>query len=226
MAEVPIIDQYSVRISQILNDLWLLRYPRLRKVNFDNGFEFKRNFIPFIKYLSAKLECNNIKNPQANTILEIINQVFGSMLKAKDLTIVTFEAVAPWSNVLASIAYVVQCSYHSTLQATPEKLVFGWNMLLDINLQPSYKDIWLRKQKLTNYNNKRENEKQVQYDYKVGHYAYIIRDGKYRKWEGYKLGKFRITQIHTNGFFRTQRVIVNEQINTRRLTPHFWDPPT
>ena len=57
-------------------------------------------------------------------------------------------------------------------------------MLLDINLQPSYKDIWLRKQKLINYNNKHEDKKRVKHDYDVSHYAYIIRDVNYHKLEG------------------------------------------
>ena len=46
--EVPIIDQSSDRISQIFNKLLLSRYPRPHKVIFNNGYEFRRNFIPFI----------------------------------------------------------------------------------------------------------------------------------------------------------------------------------
>ena len=66
------------------------------------------------------------------------------------------------------------------------------------------------KKKLINYYNKSENKKRVQYNYDVGHYTYIIRDGKYRKFEGGKLGTFRITQVHNNSSFRIQRGIVNE----------------
>ena len=82
------------------------------------------------------------------------------------------------------------------LQATPVKLVFGHNMLLDINIQPNYKEMWLRKKKLINYNNRRENTKRVQHDYEVGHYAYILMDKNYYKLEGDKLGPFRITHVH------------------------------
>ena len=46
IAEVPIIDQYLARISQIFNEVWLSRYPTPRKVIFDNVSEFKRDFIP------------------------------------------------------------------------------------------------------------------------------------------------------------------------------------
>ena len=108
IVEVPIIDQSSVRISQIFNEAWLSIYHRPHKVIFDNGSEFRRNVIPFLKYFSVKPTCTNIKNPQANVILERIHQVVGSMLKTKDLANVTFDAVFPWGEILASIAYVVQ----------------------------------------------------------------------------------------------------------------------
>ena len=93
------------------------------------------------------------------------------MLKTKDLVKVTFDAVDPWSEILAYIAYAVQCSYHSMLQATTGQLVFGQYMLLDIKSKLNYKEMQLRKQKIINNNNKRENEKRVQYEYVVGHYA-------------------------------------------------------
>ena len=85
------------------------------------------------------------KNRKENAILEIIHQVVGSILKIKDLSNVMIYAIAPQSEILVSILYAVRCSYHSTLQATPVKLVFGCNMILDINFQPNYKDMCLRK---------------------------------------------------------------------------------
>ena len=81
---------------------------------------------------------HHYKNPQANAILEIIHQVVGSILKTKYLANVTFDAVAPWSDILAYIVYVVRCSYHITLQTNPGQLVFGIDMLLYINFQPNY----------------------------------------------------------------------------------------
>ena len=42
IAKIP--DKTSARISQIFNNTWLSRYPRPRKVIFDNGNEFKNFF--------------------------------------------------------------------------------------------------------------------------------------------------------------------------------------
>ena len=107
----------------------------------------------------------------------------------------------------------------------PGQLVFGRDMLLDIDFQPNWAKMWQRKQNIINYNNKRENSRRVSHDYEVGQYAYILRDGIYRKLEGDKLGPFRITQVFTNGTVRIQRGITNERINIRRLTPHFGVAP-
>ena len=129
--EVLIIDQSSGRIYQISDKLCISRYPRPFKVIYDNGSEFNRNFIIMLNDFSVKPTCTTIKNPQENPILEKTHRVFGSILKTKDLANAMFDAVPLWSKILASIAYAVRCSYHSTLQATPGKLVFVCNMLLD-----------------------------------------------------------------------------------------------
>ena len=221
IAEVPIVDQSSARISKIFDEVWLARYPRPRKVLFDNGSEFKKDFQPLLQDFAIKPTCTSIKNPQANAILERIHQVVGSMLKTKDLVNVVFDVVDPWSDILASIAFAVRCSHHSTLNATPGQLVFGRDMLLDIAYVPNYQNTWQRKQKRINYDNIRENSKRVSHDYQVGEQAYILRDGNYRKLEGDKLGPYPITAVFTNGTVRIQKGIVNERINIRRLTPHF-----
>ena len=83
-----------------------------------------------------------------------------------------------------------------------------------------------KEEKSINYNNERENTKQVAYTHEFVHNPYIIRDRKYRKLRGDKSGPFRITQVHTNGFVRIQQGIVNELINAQRLIPHFGYPPT
>ena len=225
IAEVPLTDQSSARISKLFDEVWLSRYPRPKKVLYDNGSEFKKDFQPLLADFAIKATCTSIKNPQSNAILERVHQVTGSMLKTKDLQNVIFDLLDPWSEILASIAYAVRCSYHSTLKATPGQLVFGRDMLLDIKFEPNYEVMWQRKQKRINYDNIRENTKRVSHDYQVDDYAYILRDGHYRKLEGDKLGPYRITDVYTNGTVRIQKGRVNERLNIRRLTPHFGPQP-
>ena len=48
------IDKSSARVSQLFNNTWLCRYPRPRKVVFDNGSEFKKYFTPLLKDFDVK----------------------------------------------------------------------------------------------------------------------------------------------------------------------------
>ena len=48
------IDKSSARVSQLFNNTWLSRYPRPRKVVFDNRSEFKQYFTPLLNYFNIK----------------------------------------------------------------------------------------------------------------------------------------------------------------------------
>lgn len=192
---------------------------------YDNGSEFKKNFQPLLKDFAIKATCTSIKNPQSNAILERIHQVVGSMLKTKDLVNIEFDELDMWSPILASVAYAIRCSHHSTLNTTHGQLVFGRDMLLDLKFEPNYEQMWAKKQKRFKYNNIRENSKRAAHDYNVDDYVYIITDGQYHKLEGDKQCPFRITEVLTNGTVRLQKGVVNKHLNILPLTPHFGEPP-
>ena len=215
----------STRISRLFDQVWLSRYPRPEKVLYDNGSEFKKNFQPLLKDFAIKATCTSIKNPQSNAILERIHQVVGSMLKTKDLVNIEFDELDMWSPILASVAYAIRCSHHSTLNTTHGQLVFGRDMLLDLKFETNYEQMWAKKQKRFKYNNIRENSKRAAHDYNVDDYVYIITDGQYRKLEEDKQYPFRITEVLTNGTVRLQKGVVNKHLNILPLTPHFGEPP-
>ena len=56
-----IIDKSAARISRLFEQTWLSRYPRPKTVIFDNGSEFKRDFVPLLKDLSIKPKVTTIK---------------------------------------------------------------------------------------------------------------------------------------------------------------------
>jgi hypothetical protein len=68
--------------------------------------------------------------------------------------------------------------------------------------------------------NKRENNKRVDYDYKVGDKILIRKEGILRKAESiWKKEPWTITTAHTNGTIRIQCGNKLERINIRRITP-------
>ena len=118
IAEVPVIDQSSARISNLFDNVWLARYPRPKKVIFDNGSEFKRDFVPLLRDWSIKPQCTTIKNPQSNSPVERIHQVLRHMFLTKNLRAQTFDYIDPFESILASIVWAVRASYNSATDAT------------------------------------------------------------------------------------------------------------
>ena len=73
-----------------------------------------------------------IKNPPANAIVERTHQVVGNMLRTCELQDADIDESNIWSEILASIAWASRSTCHATLQATPGQLVFGRDMILNI----------------------------------------------------------------------------------------------
>ena len=215
------IDKSSARISQIFNDVWLSRYPRPKKVIFDNGSEFKKDFVPLLQDFAIKPTCTTIKNPQSNAPVERIHQVVGQMMAAQDLKTRIFDFINPWGPILTSVAWAIRAAHHSTLGYTPAQLVFGRDMVFNMKTIINWKDISERKQAQVDKDNLRENKKRIDYDYQIGSQVYVTVDGIKRKLDAPKTGPFPITEVFTNGTVRIQKGRVNERINIRRLEPHF-----
>ena len=53
----------------------------------------------------------------------------------------------PWSGILAATDFLVQITYHTTLQATPVQLLFGRDTILNTPFIAEWGAIRLRRQK-------------------------------------------------------------------------------
>ena len=73
-----------------------------------------------------------IKNLQANSILERVHKVLANMLRAKNIANLQLNPDEPWTEVLASVAWEIRSTYHTTLEATPAQLVYGRDMIYPI----------------------------------------------------------------------------------------------
>jgi hypothetical protein len=93
-------------------------------------------------------------------------------------------------------------------------------MLFDIPFVAGWKQIGDYRQHQTDHSNKRENNKRVHYDYKVGDKILIQKDAILRKAETiWKKRPWTIMTVHTNGTIRIQCGTKSERINIRRVTP-------
>lgn len=219
IAFVPEKDFNSARISQLFNQHWLCRYPRCSRVRYDNGSEFKLHFKQLCDDFGLKRKPTSRKNPQANSIIERVHQTIGNMIRSFNLDDADLDPNDPYGDLLASVAWAVRSTYHTTLEATPGQLVFGRDMIFDVEHQANWENIRLRKQRIINKSNEAENAKRHDHDYEIGDKVLLAKDGIIRKTELPQEGPYEIVQVHTNGTVRIQRGAVRERLHIRRLTP-------
>jgi hypothetical protein len=117
-------------------------------------------------------------------------------------------------------AWAICSTYHTVLKASPGAAIFGRDMLFNILFVADWKQIGDYRQNQPDRSNKRENNKCVDYDYKVGDKILIRKDGIFRKAESiWKKEPWTITTVHTNGTIRIQCGNKSERINIWRVTP-------
>ena len=75
-----------------------------------------KDFLPLLRDFSIKPTPTTIKNLQANSILERVHHVLRNMLRTKDLQTHEFDDLDPWSELLASAAWAIRSTHHTTLQ--------------------------------------------------------------------------------------------------------------
>jgi len=104
----------------------------------------------------VKAKPTSVKNPQANLVLECINQVQPNMLRTFRLES-NINENDPWTGILSAVGWAIQSTFHTTLRATPGQLVFACDMVFNT-------------EKLIKFNNNREikNKKNVKHTYHVG----------------------------------------------------------
>ena len=123
--------------------MWPARYPRLRKVIFDNCTEFKK-ILPLLHNFAIKPTPTLVKNPQDKVIFERVHQVQGDMLHTKKLQQHTFDSVDPWCDLLTSVFWASHSTHHTILHSSPAKFFSSRDMLLNIKFIADWDAIKIR----------------------------------------------------------------------------------
>jgi hypothetical protein len=97
-------------------------------------------------------------------------------------------------------------------------------MLFDIPFIADWQKIGEYRQQLTDLSNTHENERRIDYDYKVGQKVLVWKEGILRKSESiWHRKSWLITTIHTNGTVTVQRRNKLERMKLRRVKPFIED---
>jgi hypothetical protein len=109
-----------------------------------------------------------IKNPQANPICERVHQVLGTMMRTSEIDMANSVEPADIGTFIDNAAWAIRSTYHTVLTASQGAAMFGRDMLFDIPFIADWKQIGEYMQSQTDCSNTHENNKRVDYDYKVG----------------------------------------------------------
>ena len=193
-------DKKSITIANIAEQEWFSRYPWPTQITVDRGSEFMgKDFQNMVKNnYGIKRKPITVRNPQANAIVERVHQVLGNMVRTFDLENNYLDEDNPFKGILSAAAFAIRSTYHTTLQKSPGQLVFGRDMIFNVQHQANWEYIKQRKQKLINLNNQKENSKRTKHDYKVGDQV-LLRRGTENKYEVPYSGPYPILQVNDNG---------------------------
>jgi hypothetical protein len=95
-----------------------------------------------------------MQNPQANAIIERAHQMLGNLIRSFQLQDKPYyDPDDPWGGILVAVAFALRSTYHTTLQAMPGQLIFGRDMVLNVQHLIDWTAIKARKQQIIHKNN-------------------------------------------------------------------------
>ena len=158
------------------------------------------------------------RNPQSNAIIKRIRQTIGNIIHKFDVSNIVNNDT--WSGILDATMFSVRGTYHTTILAYTIQIVFVQDTILKIKHVSDWEHIRQRKQLQINPNNKHENMRRNNHQYKVGD-KILVKRKKKSKHELELMGPFPITQINDNDTVCFQKGIINDATNIRRIKPFF-----
>ena len=149
----------------------------------------------------------------SDDILERVHGVPGDILRTRELQTYTFHEIDSLSEILASVAWAICSTHHTTLHASQAQLVFGRDMLLNLQFTADWDVIRLRKQRVIDTDNTRKNSLRVDYGYQVGDQILVTSTDITRKLNCRTRGPFNFIQVYKNGTACVQNSAVSECVN-------------
>ena len=213
-------DKRAITVANIAEEEWFSRYPWPTQVTFDRGSEFiGHEFKKMLNDYGVKKKPITTRNPQANAIVERVHQTIGNIIRTFELHENYLDEDDPWKGILAATAFAIRATYHTTLQKSPGQLIFGRDMIFNIQHTANWEYIRARKQRLIQKNNKNENKSRVPHTYHVNDKV-MLRKGTENKYEAPFSGPHNILKVNTNGTVRLRVGSVTDTVNIRRIEPY------
>ena len=169
--------------ADLLERVWLNRYPWPTEIICDRGKEFMAEVIDTLKNdYGIVRKTITTRNPQANAMVERAHQTVGNMIRSQNFHEQDIDLEDPFSGILAAVGFAMRATVHTTTRATPSQLVFNRDAIHNVGFKADWHYIKNRKQTLINKNNKRENATRIPHTYQVGDLV-VIKADENRKYD-------------------------------------------
>ena len=223
IAEIPA--KRADEIINVLEQKWLVRYPKPCEIIMDRGSEFLAEVRQVLKdEYGITRKPITPRNPQANAMVERAHQTLGNMLNAMEIgQDENFQD--RWDGILAAVGFAMRATVHTTTRATPMQLVFGRDAIHNVRFQADWQYIKERRQRLIIQNNQRENAGRIPHTYQVGDLV-KLEEPKQRKFGSARYsGPYTIDRVFDNGTVRLQHRLGNggevyRTWNIRKIHPY------
>ena len=224
IAEIPA--KRADVIFNVLEQTWLVRYPRPAEIIMDRGKEFAAEVRDELQNEYGVIrKLITTRNPQANSMVERAHQTIHNMIATQNIERKQDLPGGSWAGILSAVAFAMRATIHTTMRATPMQLVYNRDAIHNIRFEADWQYIKERRQKVIVQNNDRENAARVPYTYSVGDQV-MIEQYQHRKYGSprYK-GPYTVNTVNDNGTIRVRQDTANggavyQTWNIRNIHPY------
>ena len=218
---VAIPNKRGLTVAHLFDEAWLCRYPRPRRVVYDNGSEFIGfEFQELLSSYGIESVPTTVKNPRANSPVERMHLTMADMLRTSP-PFTGDDWFLEVQRMLQAIAWAIRSTVNTAVQLTPGQMAFHRDMITASQVHVDWDRVRRTRTTAAVRNTARENASRIPHQYAIGQHVLVKLDPSDRKW---KLnapfeGPFPIIKVFHNGTLRIQRGAYEETIHLRRLKP-------
>ena len=218
---IAIPNKRGVTVASLFDEAWMCRYPRPRRVVYDNGSEFVGfEFQELLGSYGIEAVPTTVKNPRANSPVERMHLTMAGMLRTST-PLQGYDWFSAVQHMLQAIAWAIRSTVNTAVRYTPGQMVFQRDMITASQIRVDWDRKFRDRARNAARGLARENAARVEHQYVAGHQVWVKLDPSDCKW---KLntpfeGPFPILKVYPNGTLRIQQGAYSETIHLRRVKP-------
>ena len=160
------------------------------------------------------------RNPQANAIIERVRQIIGYIIHTFKIQPSDLEDENPWEGILSPTLFAIRSMVRTTTQHTSSQLVFGRDVILNINQEAYWQLIKQGKKVPINKVNLKDNHQRQSHVYHIGDKV-LLKNAWKTKFNLYLYeGPYTVTEVRNNVMIHAWKGNITDIFNLHNITPY------